>query len=146
MKYLSSLSLSLLLVTGCASGIKDLGKVGDTRFYQVKARSFCGPNITIVATKRDGCNTPVIESSAGGSGIGQALVSAAGNVGASAAFGLSLRPDQTRVSQSGGNASSDAAASSDSAASASGSGSTSINNTSTRVNGNSANAPGHNKH
>lgn len=147
MKYLSSLSLSLLLVTGCASGIKDLGKVGDTRFYQVKARSFCGPNITIVATQRDGQRTPTIEASAGGSGIGPSLISAAGNVGTAAAFGLSLRPDQTRVSQTGGNSTSDSSSdsTSSSAASASGTGQTSVQTTTTRVNGNSANAPGHNK-
>lgn len=139
---LTVLALATLLC-GCVSSTKSIGKIGTTQFYQVKARSFCGPNLTALVTQDTETEAVRIETVAGGNGIGHTLIGAAGNAGAAAAFGLSLRPDQTRVNNASGS-SSDSSASSASAAS--GSGATTVTGGSyTRVNGNSANAPGHNK-
>jgi len=122
----------LVLLCGCASGVKQLGTVGNVKYYSVKSQSVFGPNISMIVSERG--EQVSSETAASCTGIGGAVIQAAGNVGASAALGLSLRPDRYNNNNS---------TSSDSNAAASGSGA--VSPSYTRVNGNSANAPGHNK-
>lgn len=129
----------LLFASGCA-GTKSLGQVGNTKYYTVRARSIFNPSVTLIVSQ-SGDSEPRVETAAAGQGVGQTFITAAGNVGSAAAFGLSLRPDRTQVNNASG---SDSASSSASAST--GTGTTSVTGGSyTRTNGNSANAPGHNK-
>lgn len=140
------LSVACLLLVGC-SGVKQLGAIGSTKYYQVKSQSIVGPNITMIVSE-NAQHELRNETSASCTGIGASAVNAAGNVGASAVFGLSLKRDNYSNTVNGGGAEVTATGGSGTS-SASGSGSvqsTSTGGDYTRINGNSANAPGHNKH
>jgi hypothetical protein len=94
MKKTLPLTMALLLTAGCASNIKQLGKIGDTTYYKVHSRSFDGPNSTVLMGLRDGEKTPQPVTSVGGPGIGAAIIGAGGNVAAATVFGMSIRPDR----------------------------------------------------
>lgn len=110
--------IPLLLVFGC-SGVKQIGQIGETKYYRINVRGFSGPNITTLVSQKPGEDAR-IEAAAAGGGIGHTIIASAGHVGASAAFGLSLRPDQTTVE--GANSESNASASGTGAAQSNGGG------------------------
>ena len=95
-------AVSLLMATGCASNVKQIGQVGNVQFYRVRANSFSGPNIASLVTK-DSEGNVAIQQTYGGPGLGAAVISAAGNVGSSAVLGLSFPKNVgDNVSASGG--------------------------------------------
>lgn len=112
------LAVLSLLLAGC-SGVRQIGQVGNITYYKVNIRGFSGPNITTLVSQDD-CGAVRIETAAAGGGIGHTIISSAGGVGASAAFGLSLRPDRQTVSSGG--SSSDSSSGSLSASTATGNG------------------------
>jgi hypothetical protein len=140
--------LPLLLVALCGcSGVKQLGSVGGIKYYQVKSQSIVGPNITMIVSENPQ-HEVVNETAASCTGIGSSVVNAAGNVGASAAFGLSLRPSKYNNNNTTTTTTDTTALGGSGTAAATGSGAVNSSTTGgdyTRVNGNSANAPGHNK-
>jgi hypothetical protein len=107
------LSLTLVVVlTGCASGVRPIGKIGDTEFSKVHIGSFSGPNITALVTKsKDGSVTVV--SSVGGAGIGTALIGAGATVGAATVFGGAIRPSPTTINNASSSTSTGGAAASE---------------------------------
>ncbi|SRR6266566_4341021 len=93
MKRIVSLLLgaaSLLLATGCASNVKQIGQVGNVQFYRVRANSFSGPNIASLVTKDADTGAVSIQQTYAGPGLGAATISAAGHVGSAAVLGLSF--------------------------------------------------------
>ena len=77
------------LFVGCASNVKQLGSIGDTKFYRVKSSTFAGPNFSALVTSK--CDeTPRIEQVFGGPGLGPTTISAIGQVGSSAVLGTSF--------------------------------------------------------
>jgi len=87
--------LASLLLVGC-SGVRQIGQVGNVTYYRINVRGFSGPNITTLVSENEN-GVVHIETAAAGGGIGHTIISSAGGVGASAAFGLSLRPDRETV-------------------------------------------------
>ncbi len=83
-------AVGLLLATGCASNVKQIGQVGNVQFYRVRANSFSGPNIASLVTKDADTGAVSIQQTYAGPGLGAAVISAAGNVGSSAVLGLSF--------------------------------------------------------
>jgi hypothetical protein len=94
MKTKFLLLASALLLVGC-SGVRQIGTVGNVNYYKVNIRGFAGPNITALVTETDGAVKT--ETAAAGTGLGHTIIGSAGNVGAAAAFGLSIRPDRETV-------------------------------------------------
>lgn len=99
MKNLSYLFLAVFF-TGCVSGTKEIGRVGDTTYYSVRHQSFSGPNLSVIVSKRDCEDSPVSVTSAGGAGIGTSVIGGAAVVGGAAVFGGAIRPSRTSVSTS----------------------------------------------
>src|SRR6266566_3596116 len=81
---------SLLLATGCASNVKQIGQVGNVQFYRVRANSFSGPNIASLVTKDADTGAVSIQQTYAGPGLGAATISAVGHVGSAAVLGLSF--------------------------------------------------------
>jgi len=83
-------AVSLLLATGCASSVKQIGQVGNVQFYRVRANSFSGPNIASLVTKDANTGQVNIQNTYAGPGLGAATISAVGHVGAAAVLGTSF--------------------------------------------------------
>ncbi len=103
--YKTLISLSFLLIlTGCSSTDK-IGNVGHIDFYKVHAGQFDGPNFTALVTHNQITKEVAIEYVFGSAGIGNSIIAAGGNIGASAAFGAALpRSSGDTVNVNGGNA------------------------------------------
>lgn len=132
----------LVIISGflCAcSGVSSLGKIGSTEFYSVHGDHFWGPNFTALVTKEED-QVKIIEvgyGPGGGHAIVGGTVQAAGQVGAAALYGHSLKFRKhhynSNIDVSGGSASQNTKA--DAAASA--------NSTNVNLNNNSSSSHGH---
>ena len=93
MKRLISILMATVLATlavGCASNVKQLGKIGDTQYYRVKSTTFSGPNFSALVSKNICEETPRVEQVFGGPGIGATVISAGGQIGSSVLLGTSF--------------------------------------------------------
>ncbi len=132
------------IFVGCASNTKQLGCVGDTTFYRVKASSFAGPNFSALVSKdADGCAH--VEQVFGGPGLGATVISSVGQVGSSAVLGLSFPKYRKNVGDninvSGGN-SNGGNSSADSSSNATGGNGNGGNSNATGGNGNGGSSTG----
>lgn len=133
------------IFVGCASNTKQLGCVGDTTFYRVKASSFAGPNFSALVSKdSDGCAH--VEQVFGGPGLGATVISAVGQVGSSAVLGLSFPKYRKNVGDnvnvSGGNSNGGSSSADSSSSSSSNATGGNGNSSATGGNGNGGSSTG----
>ena len=96
------------LVVGCASNVKQLGSIGDTKFFRVKSATLAGPNFSALVVQ-EGDAKPEVNQVFGGPGLGPVVISAVGQVGASAILGKSFPKNVgDNITASGGNSGSTA--------------------------------------
>lgn len=132
-KKISILMATVLatLVVGCASNVKQLGSIGDTKFFRVKNSTFAGPNFSALVVQR-GDAQPEVNQVFGGPGLGPTVISAVGQVGASAILGRSFPKNVgDNISTSGGDVTANGGSASNEANSSSTASSTAISSSRT---------------
>lgn len=95
----------LTFAVGCASNTKQIGTIGNTTFYRVRAAGFASPSFSALVSENG--DTVKVEQVLGGPGLGPAAISAVGQVGSSVVLGTSFprfpKNVGDNVSVSGGN-------------------------------------------
>lgn len=73
---------------------KQVGGFGPYQVHSLRIRGLDSPNVTAAVIYDPRSETYTVVGPATGAGLGSAILGAAGNVGSSAVFGLSLRPNK----------------------------------------------------
>jgi len=84
---------------------KQIGSIGRYEVHQIKIRGLDVPNLSSAIIYDPLTETLLVIGTTGAPGLGGALINSAGNVGAAAVFGRSIRPAKTQVNNNSGSAS-----------------------------------------